>query len=63
MVLYYESHLSIVDTLVTLIGARDGRMWSNSTSAEICQAIHSFTDELSANGLLQNILGGFPLYY
>ncbi|CAH8298445.1 unnamed protein product [Schistosoma turkestanicum] len=32
-------------------------MWSNSTSTEIGQAIHSFTDELFANGLLQNILG------
>ncbi|CAH8493360.1 unnamed protein product [Schistosoma haematobium] len=57
VVLYYESHLSIIDTLVTLIGARDGGMWSNSTSSEICQAIHSFTDELSANGLFPNILG------
>ncbi|XP_018645529.1 LOW QUALITY PROTEIN: hypothetical protein Smp_163040 [Schistosoma mansoni] len=57
VVLYYESHLSIIDTLVALIGARDGRMWSNPTSAEICQVIHSFTDELSANGLFPNILG------
>ncbi|CAH8493175.1 unnamed protein product [Schistosoma rodhaini] len=57
VVLYYESHLSIIDTLVTLIGARDGRMWSNPTSAEICQAIHSFTDELFDNGLFPNILG------
>ncbi|KAK4473719.1 hypothetical protein MN116_002615 [Schistosoma mekongi] len=57
VVLYYESHLCLIDTLVTLIGARDGRMWSTSMSAEICQAVHSYINELFADGLLQNILG------
>ncbi|KAH8849173.1 Nuclear pore complex protein Nup205 [Schistosoma japonicum] len=57
VILYYESHLSLIDTLVTLIGARDGRMWSTSMSAEICQAVHSYINELFSEGLLQNILG------
>nr|CAH8823220.1 unnamed protein product [Trichobilharzia regenti] len=57
VILYYESHLSIIESLVTLIGARDGRMWSTSATPEICQSVHKFTDDLFASGALQNILG------
>ncbi|TNN18940.1 Nuclear pore complex protein isoform 2 [Schistosoma japonicum] len=32
-------------------------MWSTSMSAEICQAVHSYINELFSEGLLQNILG------
>ncbi|CAH8459245.1 unnamed protein product [Heterobilharzia americana] len=62
VLLYYESHLSIIDALATLIAARDGRMWPSSTTAEICQTLHAITDDLFASGLLQNILGALQAF-
>ena len=63
VILYYDGRTSVVNSLRTLVQAREGRTFTLGLSEDLVSTATKFTDQLMAEGLTTKILGNFILMY
>ena len=59
VILYYDGRTSVVNSLRTLIQAREGRTFTLGLSDDLVSTATKFTDQLMSEGLTSKILGMF----
>ena len=63
VILYYDGRTSIVNSLRTLVQAREGRTFTLGLSEDLVSTATKFTDQLMAEGLTTKVLGNLILMY
>ena len=57
VILYYDGRTSVVNSLRTLIQAREGRTYTLGLGEDLISTATKFTDQLMSEGLTTKILG------